>query len=284
MGFLGKKRKTEVFTEKLTGTKIVKLSYIQSLIVSGSVAPASDYAGTSNPTSVSFDATKKKETNPFLLGLGGYTAAAIPLVIAGIGATIIGSVVALAAIVLGIAFGKKKKVETNVTIKESGWNIVKTWAQPQFDIIRYAIGIKDINISQFNYEMVSEMVSTPWVSPKEVVKIYMLADQFIPSEFPPGAFVEYYIKPDIQDFKWIRINPMELPSQYTADGTIVPRIISFNSERPISARLEESYVSTKDPVRAVRVKIVLKRPSTVADSYTPIVRSYRLVMTPQGGL
>jgi len=276
MGILGKKKTTtQVIVDKLTGTKIVKLTYRESLILRGNLNTVGDLSGvtqsqvsevnSSTETKNSVDVFSDKAKNPILtwktLGMSSL----------------------LGAIGQGL-FGRKKSTDINIKTKESGWTVVKTWAQAQFDVIRYAIGIKDLAISQFLYEPVSEIVSTPWYSPKEITKVYMIADQFIPSEFPSGTFVEYYIKPDIQDFKWIRINPMELPSQYTPEGTVVPRIISFNSERPVSARLEESYVTTNNPVTAIRVRIVLKRPSTLSDSYTPIINSYRLIMTPRGGL
>lgn len=276
MGLLGrKKRSTQVIVEQITGTRIVKLTYRESLIIKGSLNTVGNLAGTTEEEitneNTSFEEKNRvskindKVKNPW---------AAIPT---------LGMANLLGAIGNGL-FGSKKSVDVNVKTKESGWTIVKTWAQPQFDVIRYAIGIKDLGVSQFLYEPVSEIISKAWSSPKEITKVYMIADQFIPSEFPVGNYIEYYIKPDIQDFKWIRINPMELPSQYTAEGTIVPRIISFNSERPISARLEESYVTTTKPVTAIKVRIILKRPSTVADSYTPILRSYKLIMTPRGGL
>lgn len=270
MGLLGRtKRSTQVIVEQITGTRIVRLTYRESLIIKGSLNTVGNLAGTTeeelsninNSLEEKNRVTKINDKIPIFL---------IP--------------VKIFSTLLNGLFGSKKSVDVNVKTKESGWTVVKTWAQPQFDVIRYAIGIKDLGVSQFLYEPVSEIISKTWSSPKEITKVYMIADQFIPSEFPVGNYIEYYIKPDIQDFKWIRINPMELSSQYTAEGTVVPRIISFNSERPISARLEESYVTTTKPVTAIKVRIILKRPSTVADSYTPILRSYKLIMTPRGGL
>lgn len=284
MGFLKRKKtSTQVTVEKITATKVVKLSYIESIIVSNNSSATAEFAGVSDPTEVntSFSSGSKKDAKARFNETVGKTSNTALKVLGTIANN---SVVALYNNIGSSLFGKKKSRDVLVNTKESGWTIVKSWAQPEFDVIRYAIAIKDLSVGQFLYEPVSEIVSIPWTSPKEIVKVYMIADQFIPSEFPPGEYIEYYIKPDIQDFKWIRINPMELPSQYTVEGNPVPRIISFNSERPISARLEESYITTTKPVKAIRVRIILKKPSSVGDSYTPVLRSYRLIMTPQGGL
>jgi hypothetical protein len=187
---------------------------------------------------------------------------------------------------IGGLFGRKETRSVKVVAKESGWSIVKTWAQPEFDIIRYAIGIKDIGVSQFEYANVSEMISKPWASPKEIVKVRLIADQFIPPEYPTGNYIEYYIQPAINDDKWIRINPVELPTVFPDNNPTkpVPRIISFNSERPVSSKEEESYLLTSEPVTSLRLKIIIKRPADSAPTSTPIVRSYRILMTPKGGL
>lgn len=179
--------------------------------------------------------------------------------------------------------GKKVEQSGTVKVEDTGWTLVKTWNQPEFDIIRYAIGIKDLSIASFTYTPISEIVSKPWVSPKEIIKVTLFVDQFIPPNFPPGTFIEYYIKPDLKDSDWTRINSLNSPTQYKEDGTIVPRIITFNTEKPVSSRIEESYITTAEPVKSVRFRALLKRPDSL-DSYSPILKSYRLNFNLRNGL
>lgn len=290
MGLFSKKKTTtQVKVEKITATKIVKLSYTQSVLINGGTAEVSEFAGITGPSEEQLSATDSsrrnqaaRANNAVLEGLSGrvdsFTANALN---AAYNAVLFG----VPSIVSSL-FGRKVKRSVRVDSKESGWSIVKTWAQPEFDIIRYAIGIKDIGVSQFNYANVSEMISKPWSSPKEVIKIRLLVEQFIPSEYPTGTYIEYYIKPGDSEDKWIRINPIELPTAYSESNLTkpIPRIISFNSERPINAREEESYILTSRPVKSVRLKIIIKRPENSLSTSTPIVRNYKLLMTPKNGL
>jgi hypothetical protein len=290
MGLFGKKKTTTVVkVEKLTATKIVKLSYTQSVLINGGTAKVDEFAGITGPLESELSSSSNTRRNdasktPGFVGrglqnsLGSFTASAANLAY--------NTVLFGVPSIVSSLFGRKETRTVKVVAKENGWSIVKTWAQPEFDIIRYAIGIKDIGVSQFQYANVSEMISKPWYSPKEIIKIRLLADQFIPAEYPTGTYVEYYIKTGDEGDRWIRINPIELPTVFSeSDSTKpIPRIVSFNSERPINAREEESYIVTSKPVKSVRVKIIIKRPDSSLPTSTPIVRSYRLLMTPKGGL
>jgi hypothetical protein len=290
MGLFGKKKTTTVVkVEKLTATKIVKLSYTQSVLINGGTAKVDEFAGITGPLESELSSSGSVRQNdasrtPGFVGrglqnsLGSFTASAANLAY--------NTVLFGVPSIVSSLFGRKVTRSVNAVARESGWSIVKTWAQPEFDIIRYAIGIKDIGVSQFQYANVSEMISKPWYSPKEIIKIRLLADQFIPAEYPTGTYVEYYIKTGDEGDRWIRINPIELPTVFSeSDPTKpIPRIVSFNSERPINAREEESYIVTSKPVKSVRVKIIIKRPDSSLPTSTPIVRSYRLLMTPKGGL
>jgi len=291
MGLFSKKKtKTETRVDKITATKIVKLSYIQSILINGKMAKPEEFAGVSGPAEnvISGNSSNERDSaakvGTFVgtqLGRVGIDKFTSELLNTAYNAVLYG----VPSIVSSL-FGSKKTITTTVKSKESGWSIVKTWAQPEFDVIRYAIGIKDIGISQFEYANVSEMISKPWASPKEIVKVRLIADQFIPPEYPTGNYVEYYIQPSVNDDKWIRINPIELPTVFPDNNPTkpVPRIISFNSERPVSSREEESYLLTSKPVTSLRLKIIIKRPADSAPTSTPIVRSYRILMTPKGGL
>jgi hypothetical protein len=276
MGLFSRKKTTvNTSVQEATATRIVKLTYVQSIMVNGGVARTEQFSDVSDPiqyrlggnssTSRNF-VTKAFDTlnNPYgILGAGGAWVAA------GISSAL---------------FGKKTTRSTTVDVKESGWTVVKSWAQPEFDLIRYAIGIKEVTAASYSYAVTSEFISKPWSSPKEIIKLRVFVDQFIPPQFPPGSYIDYYVRPDIQGSDWIRINPMELPTQFNEDGSVVARIISFNTEKPIGARSEEMYITTKEPVKAVRFRGVMRRPIDSLDAYTPIVKSYRLLLTPKNGL
>ncbi len=276
MGLFSKKKTSTTTTvEQATATKVVKLTYIQSVLVNGGAVGESQFAGVTSASTTDLNSANKEDRDT-LQKIGDTLKNPLSALI-GLGTPYLGGVISS-------LFGKKVSTQVNVNVKESGWSVVKSWAQPEFDVIRYAIGIKDLSVSQYVYDTTSEMVSKPWSSPKEISKVNLLVDQFIPPSFPTGSFIEYYVKPDFEDADWIRINPMELPSVYDSSGAIVPRIISFNTERPISANLENAYITTPKPVKAVRLRVVLRRPSNSLDSYTPVLRSYRLLLTPRGGL
>lgn len=188
-------------------------------------------------------------------------------------------------------FGKSKTVTLDLHATETGWKIKRQWLAPEFDILRYAVGIRELQVSQFRYKEASEFVSRAWGSPKEIQKITLYVDQFVPGQFPPGDWIEYYVKPDMEGSDWMRINPLDQPTTYDDNGHIVPRIITFNTERPINSRIEESFVKTKEPVTTVRFRAVFKRPASLdtegsldAAGYSPVLKSYRLLLVPRGGL
>lgn len=287
MGFFSSKKRTTVEVEEknLTLSKIVKFTYLQSLAIDGGLTSARDIAGeTEAKQAEDIDAKEIKDSAAKFIDRYSEV---IPVLF---GAEYIPGLGTLHEGVFQSLFGKKTTVDVKVDYKETGWTLTKVWNQPQFDVIRYAIGIRDLNVAQFTYEETSEIISTPWKSPKEISKVVLNADQFIPGVFPPGNYIDYYIKPNTEDSDWIRINPLGFPSVFKEDGSIVPRIINFNVEQPISSRLEDSYITTERPVTEVVFRAVLKRPTDLegttasADGYSPILRSYRLLMTPRNGL
>lgn len=281
MGLFSRKKKTttEKVNKRITLNKIVKFSYLQTLAVNGGLTTAKDVAVETTSKESQVNSQQFKEGRlPGLLGEFHITSAIFNDLPPGLGD------------LARSLFGKKTTKDININTKESGWSVSKVWNQPQFDVIRYAIGIKELTIAQFTYEKVSEIISIPWISPKEVIKVTVTADQYIPSIFPPGDYISYYVKPNIENADWIRINPLGTPSVFNEDGSIVPRIINFNLEKPLTARLEESYITTDQPVKEVIFRAVLTRPDTIEGNtndpsgYSPVLKSYRLLMTPRNSL
>jgi hypothetical protein len=279
MGLFSKKKSTkeENFQETVVEHKIVKLSYLQTLAVTGGITNANELAGETEARNETIKNGKSSNKLPFF--------ADDPLT------RLAKKFDPLGGAVLNGLFGKKVSREVTQTVKDSGWKVVKTWLQPEFDKIRYAIGIRELSFAQFRYEKVSEVVSKPWSSPKDISKVTLIVDEFIPPQFEPGpAYIEYYIKPEIENQDWIRINPIGARTIYNDKGNIVPRIINFNTEKPVNSRIEDAYINTKEQIKSIRFRAVLMRPDTVtesdtsADSYTPILKSYRLALFPRGGL
>jgi hypothetical protein len=274
---MGRRKTTvEKTTERRTESQLVKFTYLQSLAVANGLTSAGAVGGETGPSS---ETTTTNSSNPpgviqkyYDKWLSKDTRKLTDKLPKG-----------------GGLFKKKTNTTTKIDYKETGWTLVKTWNQPEFDIIRYAIGIKELIVAQFTYEETSEIISKPWTSPKEIVKVVLNVDQFIPSNFTVGNYIDYYIKPNVQDFDWIRINPLGTPSVFTEDGNVVPRIVNFNTEKPLSSRFEDAYFFTTPPVKEVIFRAVLRRPVTLDDGssgegYSPILRSYRLSLIPRNGL
>lgn len=277
-----KKTRQEVIESQLTFARVVKLTYLQSLAMEGSLFSASEFETErvdefEDVTSVDRRNVSRAVDDYFLNSEGDEIRDL---------AFILGDLTE----VFGGAFGKKTTTNTKVETKETGFQVTKIWNQPQFDVIRYSMGIKDINVAQFQYALTSEVVSKPFRSPKEVIKVVCRASQFVPSIFPVGNYIEYYIKPNQENTTWTRINPLDFATVFDETGKIIPRVINFNTEQPLQSRLEEAYILTDEPVKEIVFKAILKRPESLentsvsADGYSPVLKSYRLLMTPKNGL
>lgn len=239
-----KKAKTSVSKDITVETKIVKLSYLQTLAVAQSLGDSSDLetAGSAGPLGTPTNQSKR----PFF-GLFG-----------------------------------SKKVSVNVNEKETGEKIIDTWMQPYFDRIRYAVGIREITASAYTFSEASEFVSTPFGSPKDIIKVYCITDEYIPQDFDQSiSWVSYYIKPE-GETDWIRLNSFAAPTKFDDEGAIIPKIINFNLPKTPNAPLEDRFQFTESPVRQIRFKAILRRPSdSKSQSTTPLLKSYRLVLTPK---
>lgn len=287
MSLFGRKKRTSTTTETIQDTlqRVQKLTYLQTLAIQGGVGQVTDVVQTTEASNTTINNAQNHPDaiSAFANRLGNFPI--IPTLTGGI--LNVGNVVGRT---ISSLFGSSRSTNIDVNTQESGWTITRQWLQPQFDIVRYALGIKELQISQFTYEQSSELVSTPWLSPKEIQKVTLIADTFIPPQFPVGEWMEFYIRPDIDGVDWTRINSIDNRTVYDSNGHIVPRIITFNTERPINSDLESSYITTAQPVKAIRFRAVFLRPDTLdnstvsADGYSPVLRSYRLLIVPKGGL
>jgi hypothetical protein len=133
---------------------------------------------------------------------------------------------------------------------------------PQGNRLRYAIGIRDLNISAFKYEPKGEFISRPFEPGEEIRKVLLQTNQN-PSEKSDIADVAWFVSPD-DGQTWHKIQP----SERGVDSGIVsavPEVITFNGDA-------SNNITTPAPVDSIRVKGILERDD---DAFTPGSSSFR---------
>lgn len=247
---MGKKKKgktTEYKTTTVT-TKVVKLSYVQTLAWNAQLQDTSALETQAGDANLGSSSDGK---GPDISWLGSW--------------------------------GKKKKSSTSTKGKTSGEKVIDQWLHPYFDRIRYSIGVKELTAARFTFKESSEFISTPFMSPKEIMKINIVTDEFIPPSFNQyEPWFQYYIKVEGEGEDWVRINATNAPTRFDDNGLIIPKILNYNIPQPATAVLEDSFLETEQPVKRVRFRAVISRPSGPDnDSMTPLLKSYRILMTPK---
>ncbi|UNY39821.1 structural protein [Bacillus phage vB_BauM_KLEB27-3] len=146
---------------------------------------------------------------------------------------------------------------------------------------RYAIGIRDINIMSYQFVEKSEIVSKKYETDQEISQIMLYVNEKIPTSYlgkisTSNDWIKYYISYD--DVNWIRISPMH--HQPSTKETFPPKIVQFNGnkiELESSFQLYKSYVDTDAPVKGIRLKAVLERPTEEgSESTTPVIEDYAI--------
>lgn len=168
---------------------------------------------------------------------------------------------------------------------DTGWIITNQYKEVDWSKVSYRIGIREIGLNNFIFAPVSSRVSIPIESPRDIWKIVLKTKEEIPGPFSPNtAWIEYYVSVD-DGQKWYRINPLDKPTRFSDDGTIVPRILTINSEVS-SNDPEEQNLVVPEGVRRVRMKYVLYADQTVegSEGMSPIIKSVQLLLYPRSGL
>jgi hypothetical protein len=248
---MGKKKKTKTYKTTTVNTTVVKLSYIQTLAVSQGLLDTSNLE-TQGQTNVNSKTKNSLST---------------------------GSIIAPIA---AIGIGKGKKTKTTETFDTSGLKIKDQYLHPYFDVIRYSIGIKEINVAKYKFAEQSEFVSIPFISPKEIIKVHISVDEYIPSQFDQTQqWIKYYIKSEGSN-DWIEISALNAPTRFDNSGEIIPKIINFNIPKPSVIASENKYNYTESPIKQLRFRAVISRPiGGDNESITPLLKSYRIIMTPR---
>jgi len=260
-GTTGNKRPATGTTEYVKHmSKIVKLTYLQTIQALTDQNKLEDIAGTTDPKSQGFSTSSTSSVKR-----------------------------SIASRVLDpfSIWGGKGSRTTSVSFSssDSGWSVTRTWLETAWDKIRYAIGVRDIQVFNFRFSPASEIVSKKFSAPKEIIKVQLQVDEQVPAIYHLNQrWIEYYITVDNGE-NWLRINPLDHPTLYL-DGEIVPRTINFNIDIGGPSGDSVKNITTDAPVSGVRFRAVLRTDTSLEDGdrYTPTLKKYRLKLYPHGGL
>ncbi len=135
---------------------------------------------------------------------------------------------------------------------------------------RWAIGVRDLEVSDIAYSEVGYYVSKPFRIGGVVDRVAIESDFILPESFDSsGNWVRFYISPN-DGLNWFPISPIQ------DDYRGIPEIVVFNDPIPASFREQNAgYHNVNNTVDSLRVKIELRRPTT-SKSSTPIINNYRL--------
>jgi len=230
-------------------TRLVRLSYLQTVAVTDDSTALGKLAGTTEGRSTSSFASDPG--SPGFLGIGS-----------------------------------EGPSSSSTSFTDSGWSISRTWLETMWDRVRWAIGIKEIGIFSYSYAETSEFVSVPFLVPTTVAKVALKVDELVPTAFPnTQRWIQYFVSGD-DGQNWYQINPLDQPSLFNGnDFRPVPRIINFNPDFAKEDDDENKFVRTTNPVKSVRFKAVFLRPGGNSNNLlSPILKSYRMLIYPSGGL
>lgn len=139
-----------------------------------------------------------------------------------------------------------------------------------FEGLRWAIGIRDIELNSIAYSDTSFFISNKLQISGIVDRVALEADVVIPESFDSSVnWIKFYISPD-DGITWYPI------SRIQDDFLGIPEMIAFNDPTPIDLREPGvEYIETGQTVDSLRIKVEFTRPSD--NQYlTPILRSYKL--------
>lgn len=188
---------------------------------------------------------------------------------------------------LGIPFlgGSPAKSQSSDS-NDTGWVISRSWDETHYDMVRYAIGVKELGVFSYRFAPVSEFVSKPFRFPKEIQKVQLVAVEQIPAIYPVGPrYIVYQVSPD-NGRTWHRINPLDHPDLIGDDGLVVPRTLTFNADVAGEGSTVQKFVQTDQPVTSLRFRAIFLAAADIeqSDRHTPILKRYRLKCYPKGGL
>ena len=236
-------------------SRLVKLTYLQTVKTHFNNQGINEYAGETAPSSNMISSSEDGRRH----GLIGF--------------------------IVDLIFGSSQS-QSSISSNDSGWRLSKSWLETYYNKMRYAIGIRELSVFGYKFSPTSEFVSKKFTSPKEIIKAQLEVIEEIPSEFDPSQrYIEYYLSFD--DENWHRVNPTGSPSLYLDGGQIAPEILTINFDVAGSGPNQSVRAITTDtPATSVRLKVVMKNDPSVgnANSYTPVLKKYRVKLSPRTSL
>lgn len=165
------------------------------------------------------------------------------------------------------------------TVEKSGWSTTAQDTVVKDDVVRYVVGIRELEILSATYTPESLYVSRPFKIASPVRQISFRADHAIPDSFGDGQWVKYSVSVDGGN-TWQRIAPIDAPAQF--EGTQrIPTVVQVNSRVPEEAKDDRfGYLDVGTPVREVQVRIELSRPAD-QEGASPVVKRYALEILTQ---
>lgn len=139
---------------------------------------------------------------------------------------------------------------------------------------RYSIGLRDINIMQFEFNDKSEFVSKRYELPRNIKKLNLYAKEIIPESYLDvvtrnNDWIKYEVSFD--DINWYRISAMH---HEPLNDNFPPKIIEVNTsmvDLNHAFQVHKSLINIEDP-KHLRFRVSMRRPT--ADGYeatTPIL-------------
>jgi len=245
--------KTEVSTTTKEARKVEELSYIDTLRIRHGSGDMEKLSGVTQEAAPEIT-RKEKPANPLI------------------------EVVSMGF----LGKGKSTKTETY----DSGWSIADSWMETKWDHMRYAIGIRDLRAFSYRFARYSSDVSIPFRTPKPIRKVTLLTDELIPREFNAGQqirpWILYWLTFD-DGTNWYPISPTAPSVVNMLDGNVLPIAINVNSGIPEEEQDPmQGYVDGEE-TQQVRLRWRIERPADMSDR-TPVLKSYRLQISVEGGL
>jgi hypothetical protein len=116
--------------------------------------------------------------------------------------------------------------------------------------LRYAIGIRDINLLSRKFKTEGSIVSTPFTSSSEIRKVSLWASEN-PSDVSTLSDISHFISHD-DGATWVQVQPQG------RDTFGVPEVINYNN-------ISDNSISTSIPVKTLRHKISMTRDKKAFD-------------------
>lgn len=153
---------------------------------------------------------------------------------------------------------------------------------------RYAIGVRDIHIMQYQFEEKSFFVSKRYETNEPISKVMLYANEIIPQSYldivsKNNDWITYEVSFD--DTNWFPISPMH---HEPLNDVFSPKILEVNSaEVDLTAafQIHKARIKTDGPAHQVRLKVTLSRPKgAVFEDTTPILEDVALKIEKKGVL